>query len=118
LQNLNNIICDLSQPQVHVFFEAVGHIIYAASTHQAQELLIEKLMALPNSIWTEAIEHASKVLNCVPYVIIKFFLKDVSIFTDPEVLKNLTHILKTNVAACKSIGAPFFSQVYEVFLIR
>jgi len=58
---LNNIICDLSQPQVHVFFEAVGHIIFAASTHQAQERLIEKLMVLPNSIWTEAIEAASKV---------------------------------------------------------
>ncbi|CAK5022987.1 unnamed protein product [Meloidogyne enterolobii] len=99
LQNLNNIICDLSQPQVHVFFEAVGHIIFAASTHQAQERLIEKLMVLPNSIWTEAIEAASK---------------DVSIFTDPEVLKNLTHILKTNVAACKSIGAPFFSQLKRI----
>ncbi|CAK5072993.1 unnamed protein product [Meloidogyne enterolobii] len=99
LQNLNNIICDLSQPQVHVFFEAVGHIIFAASTHQAQERLIEKLMVLPNSIWTEAIEAATK---------------DVSIFTDPEVLKNLTHILKTNVAACKSIGAPFFSQLKRI----
>ncbi|KAF7637274.1 Importin N-terminal domain-containing protein [Meloidogyne graminicola] len=99
LQNLNNIICDLSQPQVHVFFEAIGHIIYAASSSQVQERLIEKLMALPNSIWTEAIEAASK---------------DVSIFTDPEVLKNLTHILKTNVAACKSIGAPFFSQLKRI----
>ncbi|KAH7694836.1 hypothetical protein AAVH_38112, partial [Aphelenchoides avenae] len=27
LANLTSIICDLSQPQVHVFYEAVGHII-------------------------------------------------------------------------------------------
>ena len=99
LQNLNSIICDLSQPQVHVFYEAIGHIIFSATSRPMQEQLIEKLMVLPNSIWSEAIDHASK---------------DVSILTDPEVLKNLAHILKTNVAACKSIGSPFFSQLKRI----
>uniref|UniRef100_A0A915EA02 Exportin-1 n=1 Tax=Ditylenchus dipsaci TaxID=166011 RepID=A0A915EA02_9BILA len=47
LQNLNSIICDLSQPQVHVFYEAVGHIIYCQSDRAIQEQLIEKLMLLP-----------------------------------------------------------------------
>ena len=48
--------------------------------------------------------------------IVNQFFQDVTILADQEVLKNLAHILKTNVAACKSIGSPFFSQVcvYEL----
>ncbi|KAL3082998.1 hypothetical protein niasHS_010800 [Heterodera schachtii] len=99
LQNLNSIICDLSHPQVHVFYEAVGHIIYACTSREVQEDLIDRLMTLPNSIWSEAIDHASR---------------DVNILSDQDVLRNLAHILKTNVAACKSIGAPFFSQLKRI----
>uniref|UniRef100_A0A914HK84 Importin N-terminal domain-containing protein n=1 Tax=Globodera rostochiensis TaxID=31243 RepID=A0A914HK84_GLORO len=99
LQNLNSIICDLSHPQVHVFYEAVGHIIYACTNRETQEDLIDRLMTLPNSIWSEAIDHASR---------------DVNILSDQDVLRNLAHILKTNVAACKSIGAPFFSQLKRI----
>ena len=61
LQNLNSIICDLSQPQVHVFYEAVGHIIFCQNERPTQEMLIDKLMTLPNSIWQEVIDHAAKV---------------------------------------------------------
>uniref|UniRef100_A0A915DCR9 Exportin-1 n=1 Tax=Ditylenchus dipsaci TaxID=166011 RepID=A0A915DCR9_9BILA len=99
LYNLNSIICDLSQEQVHVFFEAVGHIIFCQSNRVTQEHLIEKLMSLPNTIWSEAVEEASK---------------DVSVLTDSEVLRNLAHILKTNIAVCKSIGAPFFPQLKRI----
>ncbi|KAH7666442.1 Importin-beta N-terminal domain containing protein, partial [Aphelenchoides avenae] len=41
---------------------------------------------------------------------------DLSILTDPDVLKNVAHILKTNVAACKSIGSPFFAQLQKIHL--
>lgn len=80
-----------------------------------QEQLIEKLMALPNSIWSEAIDHASKVTK-LKFDLIASMFQDVTILTDQEVLKNLAHILKTNVAACKSIGAPFFSQVCCLYM--
>uniref|UniRef100_A0A915ECM6 Exportin-1 C-terminal domain-containing protein n=1 Tax=Ditylenchus dipsaci TaxID=166011 RepID=A0A915ECM6_9BILA len=37
-----------------------------------------------------------------------------ALLTDSEVLRNLAHILKTNVSACKSIGAPFFAQLKRI----
>lgn len=61
LQNLNNIICDLSQPQMHVFYEAIGHIIHVKEDRKTQDILIETLMSLPNNIWKDTIEEASKV---------------------------------------------------------
>lgn len=61
LANLTSIICDLSQPQVHVFYEAVGHIICCQTDRTVQAQLIESLMQLPNSIWTEVVDAASKV---------------------------------------------------------
>lgn len=73
LQHLNSIICDLSQPQVHVFYEAIGHIIYSATSRSMQEQFIEKLMILPNSIWVEAIDHASKVISRI-FEFIKIYI--------------------------------------------
>lgn len=61
LRNLNNIICDLSQPQMHVFYEAVGHIIHVKEDRTIQDELIETLMFVPNKIWSDTIEEASKV---------------------------------------------------------
>lgn len=95
LQNLSNIICDLSQPQVHVFYEAIGHIINQ-NDYPQQEKLINRLMSQPNSVWKDTIDQITQNQN---------------VLMDAEVLRSLVHILKTNVAACKSIGAPFYSQL-------
>ena len=99
LDNINAIICDLAQPQVHVFYEAVGYIVASEHDEVQEERLVEKLMELPNSIWDEIIENAAK---------------DVSVITTPSVVKNIAHILKTNVAACKSIGDGFFPQLKRI----
>ncbi|CAD5224178.1 unnamed protein product [Bursaphelenchus okinawaensis] len=101
LMNLNTIICDLSQPQVHVFYEAMGHIICSESDEQNQIRLIESLMSVPNRIWAEIVETS----NANPQLLY-----------DQDLLRNLIHILKSNVAACKSIGAPFFSQMNQIFM--
>lgn len=99
LDNINSIICDLAQPQVHVFYEAVGYIIASEHDEREEERLVLKLMELPNSIWDEIIANAAS---------------DVSVITTPNVVKNIAHILKTNVAACKSIGIGFFSQLKRI----
>lgn len=53
---------------MHVFYEAIGHIIHVKEDRKAQDALIETLMSLPNSIWTDTIEEASKVfLNILTY---------------------------------------------------
>lgn len=101
LFGLNSIICDLSPAQVHVFYEAVGCLISAQNDPPIRESLIERLMQLPNSIWEEIISHASH---------------DINVMKDPEVVKNIVNILKTNVAACRSIGSPFICQLSKIYL--
>lgn len=54
-----------------MFYEAVGHIISSASDEPDQQAdLIEKLMALPNSVWDEIIANAGE---------------NMSVLEDPEV---------------------------------
>ncbi|CAJ0566524.1 unnamed protein product, partial [Mesorhabditis spiculigera] len=100
LDNLTGIICDLSPPQVHVFYEAMGQIISAQTDQAVQEMLIEKLMRLPSTVWDEVIQHGSQ---------------NVQVFREQDVLKNVLNILKTNVAACKSIGMPFVSHLSRIY---
>ncbi len=140
LDNLNSIICDLSPPQVHVFYEAVGCIISAEHDERKQDDLIERLMNLPNTVWDEIITHATQVQSTVDpcsswpqagegggadghspstwftsvFLRASFLiLQSVEILKEPDVVKNLANILKTNNAACRSIGNQFLVQVIE-----
>lgn len=101
LNNINTIICDLEPHQVHTFYEAVGHMISAQTDNGAQEALIEKYMHLPNIVWDSIIQQAT-----VDYNVLK----------DPEIVKQLGNILKTNVRACKSLGNPYIIQLGRVYL--
>lgn len=101
LGTINTIICDLHSQQVHTFYEAVGHMISAQVDQVQQEVLIEKYMRLPNQIWDEIINHAAKNVD---------YLKD------PEGVKQLAGILKTNVRACKALGHPFVAQLGRIYL--
>lgn len=51
----------LSFAQVHTFYEAVGYMISAQTDQVVQEHLIEKYMMLPNQVWDEIINQASRV---------------------------------------------------------
>ncbi|CAJ0961986.1 unnamed protein product, partial [Mesorhabditis belari] len=100
LENLSGIICDLTPPQVHVFYEAMGHIINAQTDSSLQDPLIEKLMRLPNTVWDEIVQHAGS---------------NVDVLKEPEALRSVLNILKTNVAACKSIGMAFVAQLSKIY---
>jgi exportin-1 len=101
LANLESITSDLQPQQVHTFYEAVGYMISAQPNKQQQERLIMKLMSLPNGAWdtimTQA-RHSGDVLN------------------NPDNVKILANILKTNVAACSSIGSPFIAQIGRIYM--
>lgn len=101
LNNLNEIVKDLTNQQVHTVYEAIGHMISAQPQKQTQDRLIMKLMETPNVSWDSIIRQASQ--NPV-------------ILEDPDVVKRLGHIMKTNVAACSTIGAPFLVQIGKIFL--
>ncbi|KAJ3610914.1 hypothetical protein NHX12_023004 [Muraenolepis orangiensis] len=101
LNNINTIICDLQPQQVHTFYEAVGYMIGAQTDQAVQEHLIEKYMMLPNQVWDSIIQQATK---------------NVDILKDPETVKQLGSILKTNVRACKAVGHPFVIQLGRIYL--
>ncbi|KAG7250492.1 hypothetical protein CRUP_027095, partial [Coryphaenoides rupestris] len=102
LNNINTIICDLQPQQVHTFYEAVGYMIGAQTDQAVQEHLIEKYMMLPNQVWDSIIQQATK---------------NVDILKDPETVKQLGSILKTNVRACKAVGENFVPPLLDAVLI-
>ncbi|XP_004925540.2 exportin-1 [Bombyx mandarina] len=101
LGTISTIICDLQTLQVHTFYEAVGYMISAQVDQVAQELLIEKYMLLPNQVWDDIISQASR---------------NVEILKDPEAVKQLVSILKTNVRACRALAHPYVVQLGRIYL--
>ncbi|XP_064490113.1 exportin-1-like [Ornithodoros turicata] len=101
LANMSSIIYDLQPQQVHTFCEAVGYMISAQADQAVQERLIDKYMLLPNQVWDDIIKQASK---------------DVDILKDPDAVKQLGNILKTNVRACKALGHPYVTQLGRIYL--
>jgi exportin-1 len=65
-----------------------------------QERLIADLMALPNSAWDNIIAQANQNPACLQ---------------DSEVIKIVGNIMKTNVAACGSIGSYFYPQIGRIY---
>lgn len=101
LNNINTIICDLQPQQVHTFYEAVGCMISAQTDQIVQEHLIEKYMLLPNQVWDDIINQATK---------------NVDVLKDSDAVKQLGNILKTNVRACKALGHPYVIQLGRIYL--
>lgn len=101
LNNIRAIICDLQPHQVHTFYEAVGYMIQAQVDTVVQARLIEKYMSLPNEIWDTVINRATD---------------DLTALGEHETIKQLGHILKTNVRACTAVGHPFVIQLGRIYL--
>ncbi|KAL5009061.1 hypothetical protein ScPMuIL_014642 [Solemya velum] len=101
LNGINTIICDLQPQQVHTFYEAVGMMISAQTDQVAQEHLIERYMLLPNQVWDGMINQATQ---------------NVEVLKDPDAVKQLGNILKTNVRACKALGHPYVVQLGRIYL--
>nr|CAG4635920.1 EOG090X00LI [Eubosmina coregoni] len=101
LSTISTIICDLQPQQVHTFYEAVGYMISAQNEKFVQEPLIERYMLLPNQVWDDIINQATR---------------NVDVLKDPDAVKQLANILKTNVRACKALGHPYVSQLGRIYL--
>jgi exportin-1 len=100
VRNMRKITCDLTPQQVHTFYEACGYMISAQGQKSLQDRLIENLMSLPNQAWDSIIQQA----NANP-----------AILQDSDTIKVVGNIMKTNVAACSSIGSYFYSQIGRIY---
>ncbi|KAJ5995845.1 Exportin-1 [Penicillium waksmanii] len=101
VRNMRKITMDLSPQQIHTFYEACGYMISAQGQKTLQDRLIENLMALPNSAWDQIIGEANQ---------------NAAILQDSNTIKIIGNIMKTNVAACSSIGTYFYSQIGRIYL--
>ncbi|KAG8925986.1 Karyopherin transporter [Tulasnella sp. 408] len=101
LRNLHRITVDLSPQQVHTFYEAIGYMVAAQPNKPVQERLLAKLMELPNNAWDGVMEEAKTNPN---------------VLDNSDKVKLLSNVLKTNVAACGSIGPFFFPQLGRIFM--
>jgi len=101
VRNLRKITADLSPQQIHTFYEACGYMISAQGQKSIQERLIQELMSLPNAAWDQIIGQA----NSNP-----------AILQDADTIKVVGNIMKTNVAACSSIGSYFYPQIGRIYL--
>ncbi|KAF2794351.1 hypothetical protein K505DRAFT_374711 [Melanomma pulvis-pyrius CBS 109.77] len=100
VRTLSKITADLSPQQVHTFYEACGHMISAQGQKSPQERLIHDLMALPNQAWDSIIAQANQDPACLQR---------------GDVIKVVGNIMKTNVAACSSIGSYFYPQIGRIY---
>ncbi|KAJ3492099.1 hypothetical protein NLI96_g245 [Meripilus lineatus] len=87
--------------QVHTFYEAVGYMISAQPNKPQQEKLILRLMELPNNAWDSLMAQAAQSMDVLSSV---------------DNIKILSNVLKTNVAACTSIGSFYLPQIGRIFL--
>lgn len=101
LANMSTIIYDLQPQQVHTFCEAVGYMISAQADQGQQERLVDRYMLLPNQVWDDIIKQASK---------------NVDVLKEPDAVRQLGNILKTNVRACKALGHPYVTQLGRIYL--
>jgi len=100
IRNIGKITCDLTPQQVHTFYEACGYMVSAQGNRNQQERLLAELMAIPNAAWDEIIKAATM---------------NPGILHEPDTIKIIGNIMKTNVSACSSIGPYFFPQIGRLY---
>ncbi|TKA83469.1 hypothetical protein B0A55_00554 [Friedmanniomyces simplex] len=101
VRTMRKITCDLSPQQIHTFYEACGYMISAQGHKNTQERLIGELMGLPNQAWDQIIQSCHQ---------------DPTILQSAETIKVVGNIMKTNVAACSSIGSYFYPQIGRIYM--
>lgn len=105
LRTMDTITEDLQPQQVHTFCEACGIIISSEPVKQAHDKLLEGLMRLPNLAWQAILDQA--VLNTE---------SSLSLLMNPETVKIIANIIKTNVAVCKPLGQTFYPQLSLIYV--
>ena len=100
VRTMDKITSDLAPQQVHTFYEACGFMINAQGQKGTQERLIQELMKYPNMAWDNLIEQAHR---------------NAAILEDADTIKVIGNLMKTNVAACSSIGGFFYPQIGRIY---
>ena len=100
IREIQSTTADLQPQQVHTFYKACGIIISDERNATERERLLADLMQLPNMAWDAIVEQSSA---------------NPDLLLDPETVKIIANILKTNVAVCSTMGAEFYPQLGHIY---
>ena len=100
---LPNIISDLEPHQVQSFYEAAGIMLSdkGPSISIDRQVVLGKLMEMPNRTWRLIMEQAGK---------------NVESLVEPNTIKEIIKILKTNNRVCGAVGSLYTHQLQTFFL--
>lgn len=103
VDSLGSIISDLEPHQVQAFYEAVATMLSDKSPDLQidRQALLAKLMELPNQTWRMIMERAGS---------------NVESLVEPNTIKEIIKILKTNNKVCGAVGSLFTHQLQVFFL--
>ena len=101
IENIQETTSDLSPQQVHTFYEACGTILSAQSSTPIREKLLSDLMKLPNIAWSSVVQQAGETPD---------------LLGNPEIVKIIANIIKTNVSVCKPLGPSFYPQLGLIYI--
>ena len=119
IESIDQITYDLTPQQIHTFYEAVGYTISAQSNKPQQERLIANFMKMPNT----AVSNNRARLNFNPdrpFVnsgpsIVSSLKQGSDLLNNSGQIKALCNVLKTNIAASRSIGSGYISQLSQIY---
>jgi exportin-1 len=100
---LPTIISDLEPHQVQAFYEAAATMLSDKGPNLAldRRALLQVLMEMPNRTWRIVMEQASK---------------NVEYLVEPNTIKEIVKILKTNNRVCGAVGSLFTAQLQTFFM--
>jgi len=101
VENLPSIISDLEPHQIHAFYEAVGCMLSDKGPLVLIDrvALLGKLMELPNRTWSTIIANANSSTETL---------------VQPDTIKEVIKVLKTNNRVCGAVG-PLFTHQLQLF---
>ena len=103
VEMLSTIISDLEPHQIQAFYEAAGVMLSDKGPSVAidRQAVLGKLMEMPNQSWRMIMERASQ---------------NVESLVEPNTMKEMVKILKTNNKVCGAVGPLFTHQLQTFFL--
>jgi exportin-1 len=107
LDGLTEKIVDLEQSQIHTFYEAVATIIQSQSDPDKRNALVFRLMEVPNKAWNRIVVEARRMMEAH---------QNPAILWEPENVKRVVLVLKTNNRVASSLGHAYMVQLSRVYV--
>ncbi|KNC51241.1 exportin 1 [Thecamonas trahens ATCC 50062] len=101
LSQLQAITQHLEPSQIQTFFEAIGCMIADQPDAGARDEHSSSLFSWPNSVWSQVMASAAD---------------DSSVLNELSTMRTLADLLRTNVAAARSMGHAYLSQLGGIYL--